>query len=251
MKTFFPSVLVFAFSFLLETFRPHVPALVDAAVYSSTARQTSENGKTGLPQWFSRSLEDYEKSLVDFPLYTKAVTSGVIGGLGDLTAQLILPKSTKRTVAMPLSHLNLFRTFTVFMEGLFFSGPLLHLGYDHFEHLFPTTTGTTQSSDMTQITIASALQTFLDIIVMDSILACSFMLFSGIFQGQTPKRLWYEIKRELLDTVKVSWASSALMSPLQILNFAVVPLRYRVLITNIQDIFWNAAVSWSTHKTRT
>ena len=50
--------------------------------------------------------------------------------------------------------------------------------------------------------------------------------------------------------VRVAWLASLTMSPLQFVNFGLIPLRFRVLVTNFQDVIWNASVSYMAHRSR-
>ena len=184
----------------------------------------------------------YTTQLDEFPLRTKSITSSLVGGFGDLLAQIFERRYRTRS-----SCLEFDRTFTVAVEGLLVSGPLLHYAYDWMDdylnlaYVFGDSLEAKWFSCFLQVTF--------DIIVMDSIFVATLMITSALLQGR-----YASIRREMMfeytPAGRVSWLSSLSMTPLQFFNFAFVPLQFRVMITNLEDVAWNAAVSHMAHKSR-
>jgi hypothetical protein len=217
------------------------------------------------PFW-RRQSNEYQRLLNEFPFFTKSATAGAVSFAGDLLAQSLIGGGGERERYRQLdmnSHFNSIdwnRAATVAAEGLFVAGPLLHLAYDWMDqHLtFLTTTaapdtvapksgtvGTTNAEFL-----SSLVQVLLDIFVMDSIFAATLLLVSAILQRRTRRQIYDELRTEYLSTVVAAWGSSLLMSPVQFCNFQFVPVQFRVLITNVQDVVWNAVVSYMAHRHR-
>ena len=189
-----------------------------------------------------RFLLAYTTLLEQHPLITKSVTSGIVGGLGDVTAQLL-----ERYWKVSALNLDLGRSLTIAAEGLLISGPLLHLAYNWMdEHIdLEKVFGESDASKW----MRCALQVTFDMLIMDSIFVATLMVTSAILQGRY-NSVRHELRFDYLPAVRVSWLSSFSMTPLQFLNFAYIPVQFRVLITNLEDVVWNAAVSYMAHKSR-
>jgi len=151
----------------------------------------------------------------------------------------------KAIVGVQASSLDLHRAFTVAAEGMFLSGPVLHYAYEWMElHM-----STANSASMPQQWLMSILQVVFDIMVLDSIFTGTLMVATAILQGRSTSIL-QELRTEYIPAAKVSFLSSASMAPLQFINFGYVPVQFRVLISNVQDVVWNAAVSYMAHRSR-
>lgn len=185
---------------------------------------------------FLSTMARYEDVLVLNPAVTKSITAAVVSFVGDLLAQAV--ENTRKTHAT--KGYNFCRSLSLAAEGLFISGPLLHFAYDWFES-FVT------SWKIGNVWIESVAQVFMDILVLDSFFTWTLMVTSAVLQGHDVVK---ELKNDYIPAVYVAWMSSFSMAPLQMLNFGVVPLRYRVLVTNLQDVIWNAAVSTMAHRSR-
>lgn len=146
----------------------------------------------------------------------------------------------ERHVAGHKRRMNLYRTCTVSVEGLLVSGPILHLAYTWMD-------ANMGGDDVHWI--STILQVLFDLIVVDATLTATLMITSALLQGR-----WHDVVREMrceyLPALYVSTLSSGLLAPVQFLNFRYVPVQFRVLITNLEDVLWNAAVSHMAHRSR-
>ena len=197
------------------------------------------NGLELLLTLLSAIFASYDLLLNTFPAATKSVTAGVVSLLGDMLAQVF--ERTMKKGQAPASF-KIRRSLTVAAEGLFVSGPILHYAYDQMEE-------SVTSLGIANVWMETVLQVFLDILVLDSLFTGTLMVTSALLQGRS-KDIISELKNEYVPAVRVAWLSSLSMAPLQFLNFGLIPLRFRVLITNFQDVIWNAAVSFMAHRKR-
>jgi hypothetical protein len=195
-------------------------------------------------------LNGYDDFLNHYPLMTKCVTAATVIFCGDLLAQRVEvywfgPKSDKENIKKFRPDIR--RSFTLAAEGMFISGPLMHYGYDwmdsHVNFYGPDAT-------VLQHIIETLAQVAIDIFVFDSFFTLTLMLTSAVLQRRTCKQIITELRTELLPAIYVSWLSAGGMAPLQFLNFAVVPVQFRVLVTNFQDVIWSATVSYMAHRSR-
>jgi Mpv17 / PMP22 family len=204
--------------------------------------------------FWRRQSNEYLRFLDEFPLITKSATAGMVSFVGDLLAQSLIGGGVQYHHHHDSIDWN--RAATVAAEGLFVAGPLLHLAYDwmdqHLTFLAAPDSNATPPTSVGGATVflSSLVQVLLDIFVMDTIFAMTLLLVSAILQRRTRRQIYDEVRTEYLSTVVAAWGSSLLMSPIQFCNFQFVPVQFRVLITNVQDVVWNAVVSYMAHRHR-
>lgn len=176
-------------------------------------------------------LQVYQRFLREYPLVTKSLTAGFVALSGDLLAQILIESR----------RVDTHRSWTVAAEGMFVSGPLLHIAYNWLDQLaFPNI------ADWLMVWI----QVAIDIFIMDSFFTATLMVTSAILQGRSRQQILSELRHEYGHAAQAAWASSGLTAPLQWINFRYIPVEFRVLITNFQDVLWNAVVSYMAHRRR-
>lgn len=130
----------------------------------------------------------YITQLTTSPLKTKAVTSGVLSGLQELTAQQLsgTKKFDKRILQMAA-------------YGLFISGPLNHVLYEIMNKVFAGMTGT-------KVKVGQLLFSNL---VISPIMNSVYLTVMAILAGaRSTKQLKANLKTGLLPMQKVSWVIS-------------------------------------------
>lgn len=180
---------------------------------------------------FAQWSADYQSLLESSPLVMKTLTAAVVSLGGDVLAQTVIERGS----------IDWRRSATLAAESLFVSGPLLHYGYGWMDSLF---------DEATTSWISSLCQVLIDIFIMDSFFTGTLMVVSALLQGQTLRSIVHELRTDYPAAVVAAWASSLSMSPLQFCNFLFIPVKLRVLVTNMQDVIWNAVVSYMAHRNR-
>mmetsp|Transcript_10435 Transcript_10435/g.15201 ORF Transcript_10435/g.15201 Transcript_10435/m.15201 type:complete len:246 (-) Transcript_10435:23-760(-) len=213
-------------------------ALGDIPYSSEVPGAETPSGSTQPPLW-KKIGPVYWSLLQKSPFVTKSLTAGIIAGIGDGLSQLF-----EYSVFRSLDKFQFRRFLSVAAESAFFSGPLMHIVYDYLEELFPIDTVEGQ-----QKWINSAIQTFLDIAVMNFIWVLSMIVFTAIMEGKM-HRISLEMRTEYIPAVKVAWISSIVFAPVQLVSFKSLPVELRVMAMNIQDVVWNASVSYMAHRSR-
>jgi hypothetical protein len=175
-------------------------------------------------------LQTYTLWLTTQPLLTKSITSAVMGCVGDAVAQRWEhhPVYSKR------------RGVAAMVEGLLWSGPLMHLAYSLFEHILPI--GNNMGFALIHV--------LLDSLLLDSVFVTSAFWITGLLEGFSFKQLRQQYQRDIGGTLKASWLTSLFLLPVEVVCFRYLPVTYRVLAVNVLDIVWDTVISFMSHKTR-
>ena len=64
-------------------------------------------------------------------------------------------------------------------------------------------------------------------------------------EGNTPTEAYSKLKDKFLQVYLCDWI---LWPPAQMLNFTLVPLRFRVLFVNVMNLAWNTILSYFQHQ---
>jgi len=229
--------------------------------------------------FIKRALSTYMHFLGTHELATKCITSGIIGGAGDICAQIFEQRMAKGvaggvaafSISSLLLHIDKRRVFGTFFESTFMSGPLMHYAYNYMEYLVPvheidgdearkknvgeheqegdTTELSTVSSSSLKQWAAASFHVLLDIILLGPIFVLSMMSTTSFIEGKF-RTLGRELMMDFGPTLWASTLASIGFIPTQLLAFRLLPLRFRLLYMNVQDIVWNAIVSFMAHRSR-
>ena len=195
----------------------------------------------------------YFSQLNTFPLITKAVTSGVIGVIGDYFAQWLEYRlRRKRTDAYAginnSNMLNIHGTYdmrrglAILVDGMFISGPIMHWGYDCMERILPISQGRS---------LAALIHVIADSLVLDSIFVGTAIVGTGLMEGYRFRRdIVPQLKRDYANALKAGWATSATLMPLEFVCFRFLPVTLRTVAMNLTDVIWNGIISFMAHRGR-
>jgi hypothetical protein len=143
------------------------------------------------------------------------------------------------------------RGMSTLMDGLFISGPLMHIGYDWFESILPINSSqATSSSGDTSGWFAAILHVIADSVLLDSFFVASKFFTTGLMEGITVHDLLQQFYSTYIPSLHASWITSILLCPIQLSCFCYLPLSFRVLSVNIIDVVWDAVLSFMTHRNR-
>lgn len=192
----------------------------------------------------------YMTRLNENPIFTKSISAGLIAAVADYVAQW-LEHLMRRTEEMSVDQTSLFgvcsiygrysrrRGISTLVDGLLISGPLMHFAYEFMESILPIATGA-----------AAMVHVLADSVFIDSILVASRFFTTGLMEGLSLQHLLPQFRTVYIPSLKASWVTSLLMSPLQFSCFRFLPLSVRVLSVNILDVIWDAVISFMTHRSR-
>lgn len=179
-----------------------------------------DSGSEG--NWFGTIWSFYLLQLEKNPLVTKAITSGLLNGVGDAIAQLSFSDEDFN-----------WKRFAIFqLLGFVLIGPALHVWYGALARMFsaPGTSSALGRLAMDQILFAP--------FFLGSIIS-SIMVLEG-HASEVPAKL----KGDLFTIVKSNWV---LWVPFQFINFRFVPQHLQVLASNCVALGWNTYMSWASH----
>jgi hypothetical protein len=205
-------------------------------------------------RWWKEAISLYVHFLGAHALLTKCVTSGVIGGMGDMCAQCF-EHGVANTQSFARRSLDRRRVFGIFIESMFMAGPLMHYAYDFLEYLVPVhDSAEDDEKNLVKISnekrwAAAFFHVLSDIFLLGPIYVLSMIVTTSLVEGRIGT-----LKKELLldyfPTLRASIYASLAFLPMQVLAFRTLPIQFRLLYVNVQDIGWNAIVSFMAHKSR-
>lgn len=253
-----------------------VPASVENIATTTSNTQKPLHTKKYL-QIIKNNLSWYVKALDSHPLITKSITSGFVGMSGDILAQTLEYKRTcylhcdsEQRKGMNFVY-DKRRGFAILIDGLFVSGPIMHLGYDLFERIIPTMPNTMVSAGATAASknnkfvggmalehhhtssrsLAAILHVIADSVILDSIFIASAITTSDILEGYSLKdRVIPQLKEEYFTVWKASMTASSFMAPLEFAFFRYLPVSMRVLAVSMLDVLWDGMISFMAHRNR-
>lgn len=182
-------------------------------VYKSLtwARNYSRSGRAVLKNWIrtTRTKKGFLRS--NNLLISNTVICCVMGGLGDVFVQ-----TARRT---PSQNVDKRRTLNLTLTGVTI-GPCCHFWYQILDRFLP---GRTFSTVVKKV--------FVDQIIFSPICIGVFFLTLGLLKDESSsKDVGREIYRKGLTIYTTEWF---VWPPAQLLNFYLVPLKFRVLFDNI------------------
>ncbi len=191
----------------------------------------------------------YMSCLSAHPIYTKSLTSGIIGFVGDAGAQMLEERMRFRKEGSPAQFRKRFdrrRAWTNVVDGMFVTGPMLHFSYNFLESLLPVS----GAASGLGASIAALTQVLIDDFILDGIFVGIMFITTGLGEGCKLRDIFQQIRKDYVGAVRMSWATSILVMPLEFMLFRFFPLSVRVLGMNFIDIIWEGMVSYLVHKRR-
>lgn len=169
----------------------------------------------------------YNRLLVEKPVLTKSITSGVIAFVADIACQKVFPDDKKKDVDWK-------RTAKFTVLNTLLVGPLLHFWYGFLVMKIPGT-----SSLSTVYRVALDQLVFAPFCIIPAFFSCSLLL------DGTPELIPAKLQADWATTMV---ANFSLWVPAQFINFRLVPPQFQVLFANLVGLFWNVYLSAATAK---
>lgn len=181
--------------------------------------------------FFKTLFQRYNRFLLEKPLVTKAVTSGVICCAADLTCQLAFPPASAASTddksrKNPSVDFKRLGKFT--MIGTFFAGPMLHYWYGY---LAVKVTGNTVVSTLQRVA--------LDQFVFAPAYLATFLSLMLLVDGETDK-IGTKLQHDWWPT---TLSNCTFWVPMQLVNFRMVPPHMQVLFASAVGYIWNIYLS--------
>jgi len=201
------------------------PSAADVARESSSVAAGAKAGQG------ESLLSAYNRLLHEHPYSTKAIGTAVTYSLSDAVAQWIEEQGTVGDAQSdrPSLRERLERNAKFSAVGLLWVGPLLTYWFNVMDRVVPGKSPRAVGAKL----------------VADQVLQGPFMigtmyLWTSLLSGYSLRQARDKVDRELWNT----WVNSVIVwGPVQILQQAVVPLHYRVLVANFVSFFWDTYLS--------
>ncbi|CAN6441677.1 unnamed protein product [Victoria cruziana] len=181
----------------------------------------------------------YQRCLTQYPLRTQVISSGILWGLGDVTAQ----KVTHLTKASHKPHqenadlsINWKRVAVTSMFGFAFVGPVGNYWYEALDRFIKYKLRLTPNS-LRFVTAKLTLDGFI-FGPLDLLLFFSYM---GVSMGKSIDQVKEDVKRDFVPAFVLGRAFWPLA---QTANFRYVPVRYQLLYVNVFCLLDSAFLSW-------
>jgi protein Mpv17 len=185
----------------------------------------------------SRLLHSYMRLLETSPNITKALTAGVLLGLGDSLTQGI-----EKYNGVTYTGYDWKRTAKMSSFGLFVVGPLLHQWYKLLHRITAKSIlpGGVEPSKFSQI-YSGMKQVLIDQTVFAGPSLALFFIYMNLIEGKDWTEVYNKMSNVFWDTLIMNWK---VWPAVQFINFTFVPLAFRVLVVNAVSILWNAYLSF-------
>lgn len=212
----------------MMNFRPSFRRLV-TAVRGFSSKVSQEVKDSSL--WAT-----YNRLLVEKPVATKSITSGVIAFVADITCQKLQKMNQKQAENETVADegIDWKRTAKFTVINVVLVGPLLHYWYGTLVSKIP---GTSLLSTAYRVA-------FDQLLFAPFCIIPAFFSFSLILDG-TPELIPEKLKADWATTMM---ANFSLWVPAQFINFKLVPSQYQVLFANMVGLLWNVYLSKAANK---
>nr|XP_034370445.1 protein Mpv17 isoform X2 [Arvicanthis niloticus] len=158
----------------------------------------------------------YQRALAAHPWKVQVLTAGSLMGVGDIISQQLVERRG-------LQQHQIGRTLTMVSLGCGFVGPVVGGWYKVLDHLIP---GTTKVDAVKKMLLDQGG-------FAPCFLGC-FLPLVGILNGMSAQDNWAKLKR--------------LWPAVQLANFYLVPLHYRLAVVQCVAVVWNSYLSWKAHQ---
>jgi len=161
-------------------------------------------------------------------LYTNVAVSGGLLFLGDIIQQNI-----ELSYWHDKGTYDYYRSARMLAMGLFHGAPR-HFFYITLEKHIPGNSF-----------VSAAKKVFFDQAVLSVFIDTTFLFGMTLLEGGGVQASWVNVK-ERFPTVYMY--DNLLWPPVQLVNFTMVPPRYRVLYVNLGNLVWNTILSFAQHR---
>lgn len=179
--------------------------------------------------FLGRLGDAYSRALEKHPFMTQMVQSGILGGAGDASTQVLEHKWAREEGEEPKPW-DFRRLAAVTAFGVFGMGPSGHLWYIYLDRF---TTRFCRTQFQTIFTKVCG-----DTFVYGPVCLGAFFASVSWMEGEPVKDIWRKLRRDFVPTYIVDYSFWPLV---QGLNFKFVPVHHQLLVVNIvcyfDDIF--------------
>jgi hypothetical protein len=184
-----------------------------------------------VPGVASQAWGVYKEMLRTDPILTKSLTSSSMMTVSDAICQKLVMSNTKpNTKDVPVDsalapRLDYSRMLQVAITGFVWSGPIQHWWFATLNKMV------TIQDPILRLMV----NLFFDSMIFSPLTISGYFTVRSILEGSGFKGAYDKLSTRLFSTVKGAWKFWPVVN---IVNFSVVPLQFRVLYSNILSLFW-------------
>jgi len=189
-----------------------------------------------IPSFLTKAFAAYTNLLSVHPYPTKIISSGLIGGLGDILIQTV--ENNGREVPIPFD----FRRLAVFSTvAALYIAPVIHVWFDYLNNL----QFIQNMSNVRKAGVMMLLDQTIGATVINFLFFVAFEIANYIYPPYNPAKSLLEAcvdsaKGNIWVTLVANWKCWPFLN---FMNFLLIPVEYRVLVSNVFSVFWNMFLS--------
>ncbi|KAK7398945.1 hypothetical protein VNO78_10119 [Psophocarpus tetragonolobus] len=184
----------------------------------------------------------YQKCLSVNPVKTQVISSAVLWGIGDLSAQYITHSAANNRLQLSLSgsdakfRVNWNRLAVTSMFGFGFVGPVGHLWYEGLDKFIRL-----KLQLMPKSVRFVATKVAMDGIIFGPLHLFVFFTYMGLCAGKKLPQVKEDLKRNYVPALILE---GGVWPVVQVFNFWYVPVKYQLLYVNLFCLLDSAFLSW-------
>ncbi|RAL52930.1 unnamed protein product [Cuscuta campestris] len=183
----------------------------------------------------------YQNCLTVHPVKTQVISSGLIWGFGDISAQSVTHYTSRARRYLSSDEkeefkINWRRVATTSLFGLAFVGPIGHFWYEGLDR-FLRFRLQYQPKSLKFV----ATKVALDGVIFGPLDLFVFFSYMGFASGKTGAQVKEDVKRDFLPALILE---GGIWPIVQVANFRFVPVRYQLLYVNFFCLLDSCFLSW-------
>lgn len=182
---------------------------------------------------FKILYKKYNNSLVQRPKLTNFVTTGALFGLGDISAQKLLPSKSKETGNKQFDY---WRTFRAIFYGSVIFSPIGNKWYFFLQNKvrFPGKKRSLMLDTLSRVAV--------DQLIFAPIgVPFYFGAMTILESGWDVEKIREKVQNNTKTTLLTNWC---IWPFIQLFNFKYIKTEHRLLTVNIASLFWNTFISY-------
>lgn len=175
---------------------------------------------------FRQGVIWYHSKLAAAPLRTQLITGTILAGMSDFICQVAVEKRKLFESYDPVRSCRM---------GMFAFSVWVPVGFYWFGYAAKVFPG----AGMNLVK-----KVMIDQLVVIPLLLCNYLTFNELLQGNGIEKLKRRLQEDYFNILTKNWS---IWTPVQVINFYLIPVLYQVIFVRVISFFWNIYLSWRAH----